>query len=121
MNPVRCTLYIVRLRGGFLHAEERRVEFNGPGIFDENLNDSPPHVRFDLVHHLHRLDDADHGGRGDPRAHPDEGLGFRRRGRVEGAGGRALDRNQIFSRFGRLCVAGDRGSIRTISVFNRIV
>jgi hypothetical protein len=61
----------VRMVGGIEHAqsavavaslrpqlEERLAELHGLGVFDEDLGDDALGLRLDLVHHLHRLNDA---------------------------------------------------------------
>src|SRR5687767_4357301 len=46
------------LRG--LDAEERLTELHRLPVLREDLGDLPGDVRLDLVHQLHRLDDAEH-------------------------------------------------------------
>src|SRR5512137_2650586 len=66
-------LNMVSPRLGRLDAEQLLAELHRGGIEDEDLGDLPLHLGLDLVHELHRLDDAEHlpllhGG-----AHVDEG------------------------------------------------
>ena len=53
------------------------------------------HVRFNLVHQLHRLDDAEHLPFFHDRADVDEGGNFGRGGAIEGADERRVDREAV--------------------------
>src|SRR6478609_1476082 len=64
-----------------IHPEERLAEFHRRRRVDAHFLDHPGDLGLDLVHDLHRLDDADHL----PRLHPGPHLGVRRRARLGGA------------------------------------
>src|SRR6478609_9550897 len=74
-----------------IHPEEDLAEFDRRGLVDTHFLDHTGDLGLDLVHDLHRLDDADHL----PRLHPRPHLGVRRGprlgGTVEGADHRRLD------------------------------
>src|SRR5882672_12118782 len=42
-----------------VHQEEWLAELDGLAVLDHDLGDAPRHLGLDLVHQLHRLDDAD--------------------------------------------------------------
>src|SRR5690606_17967924 len=65
--------------------EQRLVELDRLGVFDQDGLDDPILVRFDLVQHLHGFDDAERIANLDPGSDLNEGLGARRRRTVEGA------------------------------------
>src|SRR5215207_9907075 len=46
--------------GGLLDHEQRLAELDRIAVLDEHGNDATALVGFDLVHHLHGLDDAKH-------------------------------------------------------------
>src|SRR3954466_13008990 len=57
-----------------LEVHQDLLELDGLAVLDGELGDLAAGRRGDLVHHLHRLDDADRGARLDGRALLDEGL-----------------------------------------------
>ena len=70
------------------------TELNGFCVFAEDFDDLPIHVRFDLVHQLHRLDDTDHLTTLDLITDPNKGLRVWTRSRIERAddrGGELVD------------------------------
>src|SRR5512134_1937536 len=66
-------------------AEERLAELHGGGVLDEDLGDRPVGLRLDLVHELHRLDDAERLALLHLRADVDERRRLGRRRPVERA------------------------------------
>src|SRR5258705_12478692 len=42
-----------------VHQEERLADLDGLGVLAHNLGDPPPPLGLDLIHHFHRLADAD--------------------------------------------------------------
>src|SRR5919107_3362615 len=68
-----------------VHPEKHLPELYGLAVFDRDLPDSAGQLRLDLVHDLHRLDDANGLARGDPVAHLDVRLGPRLGRFVKGA------------------------------------
>src|SRR3569623_1399145 len=68
-----------------LDGEERLAELDRLGVLGVDLGDHPVDVRLDLVHQLHRLDDAEHLPLLDPGADLDERAGVGRRRPIEGA------------------------------------
>ena len=73
------------------HPEQRLAELHRAAVLDENLRDHSAHLGLDLVHHLHRLDDANHGVGRDRVANLDVRLRLGRRLAVERADHRRLD------------------------------
>ena len=70
------------------------AELDRLAVLDEHLDDLAGALRLDLVHHLHRLDDADDALVADALPHSGEGVRLGRRRGVEGAdhrGGDLLD------------------------------
>src|SRR6476619_6603158 len=65
--------------------EERLAELDRLGVLGKNLDDHPVDVGLDLVHQLHRLDDADDLPLLDARADVDERSGVGRGRAIEGA------------------------------------
>src|SRR4029079_2638995 len=55
--------------------EENLPEFDRLTVFHQNLANGAGDLRLDLVHDLHRFDDAHGLAWSDPVAHPDIGLG----------------------------------------------
>src|SRR5215468_6944036 len=68
-----------------LDDEQRLTVFDGLAVLGQDLGDRAGHVGLDLVHDLHRLDDADRIAFLDLRADVDERLGSRARRAIEGA------------------------------------
>src|SRR6185295_4337092 len=66
-------------------AEERLAELHRLAVLRQDLDDPPRLVGLDLVHQLHRLDDAEHLALLHHRPHLDEGRLVRRRRPVERA------------------------------------
>src|SRR6476469_11209983 len=71
--------------------EERLPVFDGLRVGGENLGHDARDLGFDLVHDLHRLDDAEDLPFRDARTHRDVRLGTRLRRRIEGADHWRLD------------------------------
>src|SRR5213593_2195479 len=67
-----------------LEGEERRAVLHGGAVLGKDAANQAPHLGGDLVHHLHRLDDAQDLARLDPRADLDERRGIRPGPAVEG-------------------------------------
>src|SRR5579864_267670 len=65
--------------------EQRLAEFHRIAVLGEDRGDAPGLVGFDLVHHLHRFDDAQYLADLDLVADLDEWLRGRRGGGIEGA------------------------------------
>src|SRR5690606_5250909 len=78
--------------------EELLPELDGFAVLDEDVDNRPGDVRFDLVHQLHRLDDAERLTRFDDSAHFDEGRRIGGGGAIEGAdeGRRNVDDALLF-------------------------
>src|SRR5262245_19030221 len=55
---VLCARSRIILRRLFFDHEERLTEFDRVAVLDEDADDAAGEFRFDLMHHLHRLDDA---------------------------------------------------------------
>src|SRR5882724_76574 len=68
-----------------IHPEEHLSKLHRLGILDAHLADHPGDLCLDLVHDLHRFDDADGLPRGDPAPYLHVGLGTRLGRPVEGA------------------------------------
>src|SRR5512140_1398542 len=68
-----------------LEAEEGLAVFDRAAVLDEHLHQPAGLLGLDLVHQLHRLDDAEHLALLHHRAHVDEGRVLGRGGAVEGA------------------------------------
>jgi hypothetical protein len=101
-------------------AEERLIVLDAARVLGQNLDDLAGDVGDDLVHHLHRLDDAEDLTRLDGVPHLDVGLLARRGRPVECADERRADRVQAVGigddlggfrggRLGRQRRAGGRG------------
>src|SRR5688572_3646314 len=56
----------------FFDYEERLAELDRAAVLDEDADDAAGELRFDLVHHLHRFDDAERVARLDLGADLDE-------------------------------------------------
>src|SRR5437870_13829963 len=67
-----------------LEGEERRPVLHGGAVLGKDAAHEAPHLGGDLVHHLHRLDDAQDLARLDQRADLDERRGIRPGPAVEG-------------------------------------
>src|SRR4030095_1512973 len=76
---------------GGVDQEQRLTELDRVRVLDEDLDDPPGHLRFDLVHELHRFEDAEDLSFLDEIADAHVRLRGRRRGAVEGADHRRLD------------------------------
>src|SRR5690242_2145399 len=74
-----------RPRLGRLEAEERLAVLDRAAVLDEHLHQPAGLLGLDLVHQLHRLDDAEHLALLHRRAHAHEGGILRRGGSIEGA------------------------------------
>src|SRR3972149_3675956 len=95
-----------------LHEEERLAALDGLGVLDEDLQDAARHLGLDLVHELHRLDDAEGLPLLDRVALADEWCRLGARGPVEGADHGRLDRHGAGGGFGGVLGAfrlGQRG------------
>src|SRR3990170_4575667 len=98
-----------------LHEEERLAELDGLGVLDEDLQDAARHLGLDLVHELHRLDDAEGLPLLDRVALADEWCRLGARSAVEGADHGRLDGHRAGGGFGgalgafRLGQRGGRG------------
>lgn len=64
--------------GGLLEAEECLTELNGLAIFGADFRDNARDLGFDLIHDLHRFDDANNGVRRDLLADREECRRIRR-------------------------------------------
>ena len=60
-----CSGFVSGKRLALLNAEEGFAELNGGAVFDENFYDLSRYLGFDLIHHLHRFDNANGGVCGD--------------------------------------------------------
>src|SRR4051794_3573282 len=76
-----------------LDLEELLAELDGLAVLDQDLDDRAVDLALDLVHELHRFDDAEHGAGPDLRADLGEGLRARRGRAVERAHQRRSDRD----------------------------
>src|SRR5262245_18611072 len=74
------------------HLEERLAVLDGLGVLDQAGDDGAIDLGLDLVHELHRLDDAEHLPLLHLLAHLDEGRGVGAGGAIEGAHERRVDR-----------------------------
>src|ERR671932_2337658 len=83
-------------------SEQRLTELDGLSVLDVDLFYRAARLGENLVHQLHRLDDADDRLRRDVAADLDERLGFGRRRAVERADDGRREREQLrsFSRAG---------------------
>src|SRR5436309_9882727 len=106
-EPARCTICEIaclKLNGAALggpsmpgrsaigvHPEKDLTELDRLRVLDAHLADHAAEFRLDLVHDLHRLDDAHRLTRGDPRADLEIGLGSRLLCRVQGFAHMRLD------------------------------
>src|SRR5947207_2972787 len=105
-EPPRCTMCVMAFlklnvgplgagaSGMGIHSIQDLAELDGLAVFDGQLLDHAGHVGFDLVHDLHRFDDADYlaGRHATARLHVRLRAGLRRA--VEGADHRRLDLQQ---------------------------
>src|SRR5579884_367667 len=86
-------------RGGVsgmgIHPEQRLPELHGLGVLHQHLAHHARHLRLDLVHDLHRLDDAHHLARRHAAPDLDVGLGARLRRGVERPHHRGLDLDEL--------------------------
>src|SRR5207253_1795495 len=80
----RLAMTIFSIMSGLFEDEQRLAEFDRVAALRHDRGDAPGPVGFDLVHHLHRLDDAQHLPDLDLIADLDEGLGSRGGRGVEG-------------------------------------
>src|SRR5574338_787793 len=87
----RLAMRIFSNMTGSADDEQRLAVFDRLAVLDHDGLDHAADVGLDLVHQLHRFDDAQALARGDALTELDEGLGARRRGAVEGANHRRLD------------------------------
>src|SRR4030095_5603055 len=71
--------------------EQRLSELHGLAVLRQDLDDLARELGADLVHHLHRFDDAEHRLGLHARALVDEGLLVGRRRAIERADDRALE------------------------------
>src|SRR5438876_4058890 len=78
-------------RSGWPNLEQGLAEFDGFGVFNQDLREHALGLGFDFVHDLHGLDDANNALRVHVRADLDIGGGFRRRGAVESTDHRRFD------------------------------
>ncbi len=92
--------------------EERLAVFDRLAIGDQTLDDFPGCIRFDLVHELHGLDDAEHLAVLNLVPNLDKGRGTRRRRLVKRAHDRRLDDVQRLLLFGRSVRRSSRRSGR---------
>src|SRR3989454_3103397 len=83
-----------------IDSEEGLSEFHGLGVLHEHLPDHPWDLGLDLVHDLHRFNDAHHLPGGHPRADFHVGLRARLGGGVERPHHRGLDLEQGHPRGG---------------------
>src|SRR5690606_17501779 len=95
----------------WLDAEEDGSVFDRLGVPDTDLADDALYIGLELVHELHRLQDAQGLTLRDTAAHLDVDRGFRRRCPVECPDHRALHLDEVRSR-GRRC--GGRGRSRRL-------
>src|ERR1700756_850910 len=71
----RVAMTIFSIMSGLFEDEQWLAEFNRVAVLRHDRGDASGLVGFDLVHHLHRLDDAQHLPDLDLVAYLDEGLG----------------------------------------------
>src|SRR5262245_48239901 len=81
------------------NGEEFLAVFDRLAVFDERADDLPGHVRLDLVHQLHRLDNANHCPLLDEIAYRNKSFRRRRRRLIEGSDDWRLDVVELFLRF----------------------
>src|SRR5918994_6809388 len=86
-SPISPRLAMTTLSstGALLDREQWLAELDRFAILGKNGDDLAGALAFDLVHHLHRLDDAEHLADADLLAHLDEWLRARRGRGVESA------------------------------------
>ena len=89
---------VERASEGGLEVEERLAELDGLAVLDVDLADDALDLRLDLVHQLHRLEDAERLAGRHGVALLDEGRRARLRGAVEGADHRRLDAERAVGR-----------------------
>src|SRR5213082_2787415 len=80
----RLAMTIFSIMSGLFEDEQWLAEFDRVAVLRHDRGDAPGPIGFDLVHHLHRLDDAQHLPDLDLIADLDEGLGSRGGRGVEG-------------------------------------
>src|SRR5678815_311413 len=85
ISPRFAMRIFLNIASGGLDAKERLAELHRLAVLHQDLGDLPRLVRLDLVHQLHRLDDAEDLALLHHRAHLDEGRLVGRRRPVEGA------------------------------------
>src|SRR3954468_968190 len=90
-GPPRQATRARRRCGASFDDEERLAELDRLAVLAQDLPDRAGCVRLDLVHDLHRLDDADRLADPDGAADLDEGVGARAGRAVERADHRRLD------------------------------
>src|SRR5678815_5140515 len=84
ISPRLAMRIFLNIASGGLDPEQRLTELHWLAVLHQDLGDLPRLVGLDLVHQLHRLDDAEDLALPHHRAHLDEGRLVRRRCPVEG-------------------------------------
>src|SRR5262245_24280760 len=85
ISPRLAMTTLSSIPGPLLDREEGLAELDRLAVLGKHRDDLAGALALDLVHHLHRLDDAEHLADADLLAHFDERLRAGRRRGIEGA------------------------------------